>query len=52
MRSNSFETQEVREIRRKEAADSKYFPVLWMQIIDEDFHMEEKECKEQERLKR
>ena len=29
MRSNSFETQEVREIGRKEPGESRGFPILW-----------------------
>ena len=50
MRSNSFDTQEVREIGRKEAGELRGFPMLWMGIIDV-FQMEGKECKDQERLK-
>ena len=34
MRSNSFETQEVREIGRKEAGESRGFPILWMGIME------------------
>ena len=30
MRSKIFEKQEVREIGRKEAGESRGFPVLWM----------------------
>ena len=33
MRSKSFDMQEVREIGRKEAGESKGFPILWMGII-------------------
>ena len=51
MRSNSFDTQEVREIGRKEAGESRGFPILWMGIIEDVFQMEGKECKDQERLK-
>ena len=51
MRSNSFETQEVREIGRKEARESRGFPILCMGIIEDVFQMEGKECKVQERLK-
>ena len=51
MRSNSFEMQEVTEIGRKEAGESRGFPILWMGIIEDVFQMEEKECKDQERLK-
>ena len=51
MRSKSFDTQEVREIGRKEARESRGFPILWMGIIEDVFQMEGKECKDQERLK-
>ena len=51
MRSNSFDTQEVREIGRKEAGESRGFPILCMGIMEDVFQMEGKECKEQERLK-
>ena len=51
MRSNSFDTQEVREIGRKEAGESRGFPILCMVIIEDAFQMEVKECKDQERLK-
>ena len=51
MRSNSFDTQEVREIGRKEAGESRGFPILWMGMIEDVFQMEEKECEDQERLK-
>ena len=51
MRSNSFETQEVREIGWKEARESRGFPILRMGIIEDVFQMEGKECKVQERLK-
>ena len=44
MRSKSFETQEVREIGRKEARESRGFPILWMGIMEDVFHMEGKEC--------
>ena len=50
MRSKSFETQEVREISRKEVGESRIFPILWMGIIDV-VQMEGKKCKDQERLK-
>ena len=33
MRSQSFETQEVREIGQKEAGESRDFPILWMGIM-------------------
>ena len=51
MRSNSFDTQEVREIGRKEAGESRGFPILFMGIIEDVFQMEGKVCKVQERLK-
>ena len=52
MGSKSFEAQEVREIDRKEAEESRGFPILWMGIIEDVFQMEGKECKVQERLKK
>ena len=51
MRSKSFETQEVREIGQKEARESKGFPIWFMGIIEDVFHMEGKKCEDQERLK-
>ena len=51
MRSNSFDTQEVREIGRKEAGESRGFPTLCMGIIEDVFQMEGKKCEDQERLK-
>ena len=51
MRSNSFDTQEVKKISLKEAGESRGFPILWMGIIEDVFQMEGKECKVQERLK-
>ena len=48
--SNSFEMQEVREIGRKEAGESRGYPILCMGIIKDVFQMEGKECDEQERL--
>ena len=51
MRSNSFETQEVIEIGRKEAGESRGIPILCMGIIEDVFQMQEKECEDQERLK-
>ena len=51
MRSNSFETQEVREIGRKEAGESRGFPILCMGIMEYVFQMEGKECEDQDRLK-
>ena len=51
MRSKRFETQEVKEIDRLEEGESKNFPILWMGKIEKDFHMEIKECEDEERLK-
>ena len=51
MRSNSFDTQEVREIGRKEAGESRGFPILCIGIMEDVFQMEGKECEDQERLK-
>ena len=51
MRSNSLDTQEVREIGRKEIGESRGFPILWMGIMEDVFQMEGKECEDQERLK-
>ena len=51
IRSKSFDTQEVREIGRKEAGESRGFSILWMEIIEDILQMEGKECKVQERLK-
>ena len=45
MPSKSFETQEVREIGRKEAGESRGFPILWMGIMEDVFQMKGKECK-------
>ena len=51
MRSNSFDTQEVKKIGRKEAGQSRGFPILCMGIIEDVFQMERKKCEDQERLK-
>ena len=51
MRSKSFDTQEVREIDRKEARESRGFPILSVGIMEDVFQMEGKECEDQERLK-
>ena len=51
MHSNSFDMQEVREIGRKEAGESRGFPILCMGIIEDVFQMEGKECEDQERFK-
>ena len=47
MRSKSFDTQEEKEIGRKEAGESGGFPILSMRIIENVFQMEGKECKVQ-----
>ena len=52
MHSNSFDTQEMREIGQKEAGESRGFPILCMGIMEDVFQMEGKECKDQGRLKR
>ena len=51
MRSNSFDTQEVRVIGQKEAGESRGFSILCMGIMEDVFQMEGKECEDQERLK-
>ena len=51
MRSNSFEVQEMRKIGWNEAGESRRFPILWMEIMEDVFQMEGKECKVQERLR-
>ena len=52
MRSKRFDTQEVREIGRKEARELRGFPILWMGIMEEVVQIEGKECKVEERLKK
>ena len=47
MHSNSFDTQEVREIGWKEAGESRGFPILCMGIMEDVFQMEGKECEDQ-----
>ena len=51
MHSISFDTQEVKDIGRKEAGESRGFPILWMGIIEDVFKIKEMECKVLERLK-
>ena len=51
MDSKSFDTLKVREIGRKEAGESKNFPILRIRIKEDVFQVEGKECKDQERLK-
>ena len=38
--------QELSEIGRKEAGETKRFPILWMGVIENVFQMEGKECVE------
>ena len=47
MRSNSFDTHEVREIDRKEAGESRGFPILCTGIMEDVFQMDGKECEDQ-----
>ena len=51
MHSKSFEMREVRDMGRKEAGESRGFPILWMGLIEDSFQMERKECEDHERLK-
>ena len=52
MRLHSFETRKVREKEeRGKQVSREVFFISWMGIIDENFQMEKKECKDQERLK-
>ena len=51
MPSKSFDTQEVREIGRKEVGESRGFPILCMGIMEDVFQMEGKKCEDQERFK-
>ena len=51
MRSKSFDTQEVRGIVLKEAEEFKGVPISWMEIIEDAFQMERKNCKNHERVK-
>ena len=48
MRSKSFKTQKVKEMSWKTAGESKDFHILWTGIIDEDFQIKSKECKDEE----
>ena len=47
MHSNSFETQEMRDISRKEAGKPRGFPILLMATIEEDFLMKGKKCQDE-----
>ena len=46
MHSKSFDMQEVREIGRKEAGESRGFPILLTGIIEDVFQMEGEECED------
>ena len=46
MRSKSFETQKVREIGQKEVGESRDFFILWIEIIEDVFQMQGKECED------
>ena len=46
MRSKSFDTSEVREIGRKEAGESRGFPILCMGNIEDVFQVEGKQCED------
>ena len=46
MRSNSFDTQEVREINGKETGECRGFPIMWLGMKNV-FQMEGKECKDE-----
>ena len=50
MRSKSLGMQEVREIGRKEAAESRSIPILWMGIMEDIFPNGRKKYKDQERF--
>ena len=45
MRSKTFDTQEVKEIGRKEAGESRGFAILLIEIIKDVFQMKEKKCR-------
>ena len=51
MCSNSFDLQEMKKIGRKEAGESRGFPILCMETMEDVFEMKGKECEDQERLK-
>ena len=51
MRPKCFETQELRETGRKEAGESRGFPILWIGIMEDVFQKEGKKCEIQKRLK-
>ena len=45
MRSKNFDTMEVREIGRKEAGESRGFPILWMGIKKDVCRWKERNAK-------
>ena len=45
IRAKSYDTQEVRELGRKKAGESRSFPILWMEIMEELFQKEESYAK-------
>ena len=51
MRSNSFETQEVRQMGRNEAGALRGLPILWIGMMVDAFQIEGKVCDDHERLK-
>ena len=42
MRSKIFDTQNVRDIGRKKARESRGFIILWMEIMEDVFYVEGK----------
>ena len=51
IRSKYCQTQEVSDINQKEAGELKGFSILWMAKTTDVFQVEEKKCKDQEKLK-
>ena len=51
MRSKSFQTQKLRETGRKEAEECRSFSIVLIGIMEYVFQTEEKNRKDQERLK-
>ena len=45
MISKSFETHEMREIRRKEAGEMRGFSILWMGIMEKSFRWNKRNVK-------
>ena len=42
MSSNTFEIQEVKDIWQRKQRSREVFPSFWMEIIDENFQIEQK----------